>query len=209
MGIVDTQINNKGGDVLLDSLSDAMDSIFMAHHMVYRTNPKAAEELVRISNELRLVLDHLFPSTNYNTASVARFICDIDNTSEMIETCKLQPKTDTNFEPNGPSADMEGDSENKDGSYEDSSNEAKTPDAEKMPSWSRNTVVSSKYKKAGPFDRLMVSSTTAEDVAGSKSLRQHFKPSRTKHLQQKQLEKSSSTTELGEQPTQTCRERDL
>lgn len=158
------------------------------------------------------MLDYLFSSINYNTASVARFICDIDNTSEMNSNFKFQPKTDTDFESNRPSAAMEGDSENKDYSYEDSSDKAKIP-VEKMPGWSRNTVVSNKYKKAGPFDRLMVSSTTAEDVAGSKSLRQYFKPSplpiRTKHLRQKQLETSSSTTELGEQPTQTCRERDL
>ena len=80
------------------------------------------------------MLDHLFPSIIYNTASVVRFICDIDNTSEMITTFKFQPKMDTNFESNGPSADMEGDSENKDCSYEDSSDEAKTPVAEKMPS---------------------------------------------------------------------------
>lgn len=34
MGTIDSQINTKGDDVFLDSLSDAMDSIFMAHDMV-------------------------------------------------------------------------------------------------------------------------------------------------------------------------------
>lgn len=159
------------------------------------------------------MLDHLFPSLNYSTASVAGFIYDIDNTSEMIPTFKFQPKSDTIFVFDGPSADTEGDSEIKDRSYEDSSDEAKTSVAEKLPSRSRKTVVSSNYKKAGPFDRSMVSSITAEDVAGRKSLHQPFKPSplpiRTKHLQQKQLQTSSSTMELDEQPTQTCRERDL
>lgn len=132
----------------------------------------------------------------------------------MVRTFKFQSEWDTYLESNEPSADMEGDSEIKECSYsKDSFDEAKTPVAEKMPSWFRNTVVSSKNKKAGPFDRLTVSSTTTEDFAGSKSLLQYFKPSRlpirTKHLQQKQLEPSSSTAELGEQPTQTCRKRDL
>lgn len=34
MGVIDSQINTNGDEVFLDSLSDAMDSIFMAHHMV-------------------------------------------------------------------------------------------------------------------------------------------------------------------------------
>lgn len=65
---------------------------------MYRTNPEAADELVRISNELQVVQDLLFPSIERSKASVAGFMCNIDNTSEIVRMSKLQSERDTDFE---------------------------------------------------------------------------------------------------------------
>lgn len=145
------------------------------------------------------MLDLVAPSTKHNKPSITDWISNIDGTSEMVRTSKLQPERDSDFEPNGPTADMEGNS---------------NLITEEMRHWCKIAATSNKYKKAGPPDRLMVPSTTAEEyIARGNSLRQYFKPShlpiRTNHLQRKRPEKPSNTKKLCERPKQTFGKRDL
>lgn len=177
---------------------------------VYRTNPEAADELVRISNELQVILDLLFPSVEHSKASIAGFMCNIDNTSEMVRKSKLQSERDTDFEFDGLSADMESDSGINERICKRSSDDAEIRVAEGLGGLSKIAAMPRKFEKAGLPDSLMVSSTTAEaDVARSKSLRPYFKlsrlPIRTKIPQPKQPETPPSTKELSEQPKQRFR----
>lgn len=145
-----------------------------------------------------MVLDLLFPSIERSKTSVAGFMCNIDNTSEMVRMSKLQSEIDTDFEFDGLSADMEGDSELNERTFKRSSDDAEIHVAEIMRSLFKIAAMPRNFEKAGPRDSLMVSSTTAEkDVARGKSSCPYFKLSRLP------IRNKNSATEAAETPSGT------